>query len=412
MIAQRVPLKRVLTSLRAGVSVNSSEVAERGLGQPSVLKTSSVIGGRFLPEESKPIARRDLARARVNPLAGTIVISRMNTPELVGECGYVPADHPDLYLPDRLWLATARNGVCARWLSYLLSSEDYRRRLRLLATGTSGSMKNISREALLGMEVAMPAVEEQEEIARVLADADELIASLGRVVEKKRAIKEGAMQRLLTGRQRLPGFNSEWATRTVGSLGAFLRGRGIKRDDVRERGVPCVRYGELYTRYEGYTPALVSRVDAAVARTALPIRSGDLLFAGSGETAAEIGTCVAYVGAEPAVAGGDIVLLRPGTEHNAVFLACLMNSARVQGQKARLGQGDAVVHIGPAALGSIEVELPAKREQEAIAAVIADVDAEIDAVRKQLEKARGIGRGMMQALLGGRSRPVSEAVAR
>ena len=102
----------------------------------------------------------------------------------------------------------------------------------------------------------------------------------------------------------------------------------------------------------------------AVALTAKPIVAGDLLFAGSGESRDEIGVCTAWVGNGSAVAGGDIVILR-GDGFNPVYLGCLANSQMIAAQKARLGQGDAVVHIYARALSQIELALPPLREQDA-----------------------------------------------
>jgi type I restriction enzyme S subunit len=252
-------------------------------------------------------------------------------------------------------------------------------------------------------EVIGPATDVQQRIAAALDESDDLIATLERLIAKKRALKQGVMQQLLTGETRLPGFHDPWAETTLGVLGTFLKGRGVKRDDVFRAGIPCIRYGELYTAFNDYTTVTRSFVEPSVAATALEIRSGDLLFAGSGETRAEIGKCVAYIGNTPAVAGGDIIVLR-GSEFNPVYLAVLANTSPVLNQKARAGQGDAVVHISSRALAEVRVILPKRPEQDAIAAVLMDADMEIRAMRKRLAKARSIKRGMTQELLTGGSR--------
>jgi type I restriction enzyme S subunit len=248
-------------------------------------------------------------------------------------------------------------------------------------------------------------VREQRRLARVVATVDSQISAMRQLLEKKRAIKQGMMQELLTGRTRLAGFTEAWSTRKLSALGNFLRGRGVKRDDVRPFGVPCIRYGELYTTYTDYTTTTVSFVDAAVAGTALPIRTGDILFAGSGETKEEIGMSVAYVGDAAAVAGGDIIVLR-GSEFDAVYLSSLLNTPEVASQKARGGQGDAVVHINWRVLAGLEVTVPALPEQQAIAEVLRDADAEVGALERRLDAARAIREGMMQELLTGRTRLV------
>jgi type I restriction enzyme, S subunit len=195
-------LGRLIGALEAGVSVNSTVE----FGPDAVLKTSAVAGGKFLPEECKTIADRDRKRAKVNPVANSLIISRMNTPALVGEIAYVDSDWPSLFLPDRLWLARPVSDSLTdmRWLSYVLSWPAYSRRLKQLATGTSGSMKNIAKNSLLNLRVPCPSPKEQRAIAAVLADVDDEIETLYAKLSKAHAIKLGMMQQLLTGRTRLP----------------------------------------------------------------------------------------------------------------------------------------------------------------------------------------------------------------
>jgi type I restriction enzyme S subunit len=195
-------LGSVLDKLQAGVSVNSVPDP----GPHSVLKTSSVSGGEFDPLERKTVAPSDIRRAKVSPRADSLIISRMNTPTLVGEVGYVAADWPTLFLPDRLWLATKRRtaSVNMRWLGYMLSSARYRKQLREIATGTSGSMKNIARTAFLQLPVPFPPIEEQAAISSALADLDRDLANYHARLVKANNIKQGMMQQLLTGRTRLP----------------------------------------------------------------------------------------------------------------------------------------------------------------------------------------------------------------
>jgi type I restriction enzyme S subunit len=273
------------------------------------------------------------------------------------------------------------------------------------------SVPQINNKHINPLEIALPSLSEQRTIVTVLRDADNLITTLERQISKKQAIKQGMLQELLTGRTRLPGFGAPWNSIALGTIGSFLKGRSVKRDDVRSSGVPCIRYGELYTDFVNYTAVTRSFVRDEIAATALPIQSGDLLFAGSGETREEIGMCVAYVGDAPAVAGGDIVILR-GKDFNPVFLATLANAPIVANQKARAGQGDAVVHISSRALASINVEIPSFAEQDAIARVLVDADREIHALKSSLTKTRAIKQGMMQELLTGLTRlPVEDGAA-
>lgn len=292
-------------------------------------------------------------------------------------------------------------GVLPEFLLFALQARSSEIRNLVSSAGSGTGVLNT--QLLQRLPIWVPSEGTQRAVVQAMSDADDLIATLERLTAKKQAIKQGMMQQLLTGRTRLPGFTDEWRSTTLGEVGVFLKGRGVKRDDVRPAGVACIRYGELYTDFMNYTVKARSFVDCAVAAKALPIRSGDLLFAGSGETRAEIGVCVAYVGESAAVAGGDIIVLR-GKCFNSIFLATLTNLPSVAYQKARAGQGDAVVHISSRALSAIAVELPTRAEQDAIADVLVDVDREIDTLQGRLAKARAIKTGMMQQLLTGRIR--------
>lgn len=200
------PLSSVIAGLDAGVSVNSVEHSmPLRSGEPCILKTSAIFDGCFDPEECKLIERRDINRARLSPRRDTIIISRMNTPNLVGEVGYVADDFPTLNLPDRLWLTRfdPNSDICARWLAYVMSSAKVKERIKGLATGTSGSMKNIGKDKLLALQLEFPTGEEQAAIATVLSDMDAELAALEQRLAKTRALKQGMMQELLTGRTRL-----------------------------------------------------------------------------------------------------------------------------------------------------------------------------------------------------------------
>ena len=276
---------------------------------------------------------------------------------------------------------------------------------RLIRQAIGSTFLEIGKQALAALQCGFPPLKEQRAISEALSDVDRLLEALDALIDKKRAVKQATMQQLLTGKTRLPGFNGEWERRRLGSLGVFLKGRGIKREDVSvsDTGFPCIRYGELYTRYENHILSAVARIPSSIAELALPIKKGDLLFAGSGETSEEIGRCAAYLGDESAFAGGDVVVLT-NLDQNSLYLGYLMNHPTVAIQKSRLSQGDAVVHISARSLVQIEIDLPPVEEQAAIAAVLSDMDAEIAALERRRDKTRTLKQGMMQQLLTGRTR--------
>lgn len=198
-------LSNFIFALESGVSVNSTDQNDAFSHGKHVLKTSCVGGGYFYDSEKKSILPEDLKRAKCSPQAGSIIVSRMNTPDLVGELGYVERDLPDSFLPDRLWQMNIKKNVeiNTRWLAYFLSFPDTSKKIKEAATGTSGSMKNISKGSLLSLIILVPSQIEQTAIATILSDMDEEIQALEQRLNKTRQIKQGMMQQLLTGKVRL-----------------------------------------------------------------------------------------------------------------------------------------------------------------------------------------------------------------
>ncbi|OOC09082.1 restriction endonuclease subunit S [Thioalkalivibrio halophilus] len=195
----------------------------------------------------------------------------------------------------------------------------------------------------------------------------------------------------------------DWELIRLGDLGTFSKGQGIKRDEAMSGEIPCIRYGEIYTHHNDVVRRCSSRISREVANSSKPLKYGDLLFAGSGETKEEIGKAVAFVGEAEAYAGGDIVILSP---HEGVpeFLGYLLNAPLITRQKASKGQGDAVVHISASALSSVALPYPAEQEQRAIATALSDADALIESLDRLLAKKRAIKQAAMQQLLTGQTR--------
>jgi type I restriction enzyme S subunit len=325
----------------------------------------------------------------------SVVTGRSGT---LGKIHFIESD----YWPHNttLWV-TRFNENSPRYIFYLFNFIRFER----FASGSG--VPTLNRNDAHAFRVALaPQIAEQEAIAEALTDADALIESLEQLIAKKRLVKQGAMQELLTGKKRLAGFSGEWEEKSLGSLGSFFKGKGICKDDVVAEGYPCIRYGEIYTTHNDYIKSFYSFISRSTASQSQRIIKGDLLFAGSGETSEEIGKCVAFIGKEEAYAGGDIVIFRPKLI-DSLYFGFLLNHSSIAAQKAMLGQGDAVVHISANSLMKITVKFPKNlAEQTAIATILSDMDAEITALESRLSKARLIKQGMMQDLLTGNIRLV------
>jgi type I restriction enzyme S subunit len=200
-----VPLSHYVARLDAGVSVNADDTP-CGAGQIGVLKTSALSKGRFLSEQNKSVIRDDISRVRTPLRANTVLVSRMNTPALVGESAYIDRDYPDLFLPDRIWMTVFQEGKesAARWMGFILTSPTARSYISLNATGTSGSMKNLPKKSLLAMPIASPnTLDEVDRITQILIKFEMSANESASRLSKLRSLKTALMQDLLTGRKRV-----------------------------------------------------------------------------------------------------------------------------------------------------------------------------------------------------------------
>lgn len=307
------------------------------------------------------------------------------------------------------------DGIFApRYLGYYINSAAYHNQLLPLMTGTK--VTSVSRAGFVSTSVSLPPLPEQKAIAEALSDMDALLAAMTTLIEKKRAVKQGAMQELLGMRhdefgmrnepiRRLTGFSGAWVEKRLGDLGKFSKGSGISRAQANTGDIPAVRYGELYTSHQDYIKTFQSFISEEVARASTRLRRGDIVFACSGETKEEIGKSAAFIGDEIAYAGGDLIIFSSTDGYDSLFLSFELNTPFCAVQKAAAGQGDAVVHIRQNALAKLIVRTPPTlAEQKAIAAVLSDMDAEIAALEAKRAKYERIKQGMMQELLTGKTR--------
>ena len=179
-----IRLKNVISFIESGVSVNAAQTPanEGGIG---VLKTSSVSKYSFRPEENKEVNAEELGRVSCPVKANTIIVSRMNTPELVGACGFVEQDWPNLYLPDRLWQVHFVKSVNVKYVWYYLCSNYIKSYYASLSSGTSSSMQNISRGQFENAYLMLPPYEVQLEL---LEHLDKKCSSIASLISEKEAL--------------------------------------------------------------------------------------------------------------------------------------------------------------------------------------------------------------------------------
>ena len=192
-------LGELIREISTGKSVNSDEGIV-GADNIGVLKTSCVSYDHFDPSESKPVVKDERHLVKCAVEEDSVIVSRMNTPERVGACGYVERSFPNLFLPDRLWKLKFQENVNTYFLYTMLISGGYKEKITSMASGTSGSMYNIPKDAFLNLRLTLSLdIDEQKKIGDYFKQLDRLITLHQRELAEAGKYKKALMQLLLTG---------------------------------------------------------------------------------------------------------------------------------------------------------------------------------------------------------------------
>ena len=175
-----------------------------------------------------------------------------------------------------------------------------------------------------------------------------------------------------------------WEVKRLSLIGSFFKGGGGTKEDEVEDGVPCVRYGDIYTQHQFFIRETRSDISEESAAKYTPIHYGDILFAGSGETVEEIGKSAANLIEGPAYCGGDVIVLRPVIEFDATFLGYAADCSTSTYQKAYMGRGVTVMHIYGQELKRLLLPLPPIAEQRAIGAFLDRETERIDSLAAKM----------------------------
>lgn len=200
-------LKYAIQLIDSGVSVNSEQqpACENELG---VLKTSCVSKNVFVPSENKKVLEDEVKRVACPVRNKTVIVSRMNTPELVGAAGYIDKDYPNLFLPDRLWCVFFKeNLIVPKYAWYFLISKYAKNYYTSLSTGTSSSMQNISKGQFENILIPLPSIEAQNRFVEYLDEKvtriDSFISNAELVIGKLRSYRQTLITEVITGKRKV-----------------------------------------------------------------------------------------------------------------------------------------------------------------------------------------------------------------
>ena len=327
------------------------------------------------------------------PNRGDILFSAAGT---IGK--YIVFDGNPAYFQDSniVWIHNDERLVLNSYLYHLYHVIQWR-------TSEGGIVSRLYNKDIVNLKISIPSLSEQQKIAEVLTDLDDLIAELEKVRDKKQAIKIGAMQELLTGKRRLPGFNKPWKKVELGEIADLLKGRGLSKDKVDPKGrYSCVLYGELFTIYKEKIAHVISKTDY---EEGVFSKEGDVLVPGSTTTT---GIDLAKASAllqGGVLLGGDINIIRiKERDINPIFLAYLITNTQ-KNEIGNIAKGTTVYHLHGTDLAVLIIYIPMdKSEQTAIANILSDMDDEISAINDKINKYKQIKAGVADELLSGRIR--------
>ena len=259
---------------------------------------------------------------------------------------------------------------------------------------------DLSATGMREIPLLVPSRSEQARIVRFLDHANRrirrFIGAKERLIELMEEERDAIIHQSVTGQmdvrigQSYPAYKDSgvewlgevpepWEVRSLGTFGRFFKGRGGTKADETDKGVPCVRYGDLYTRHQFHITTTRACVALGYAGAYTPVRYGDVLFAGSGETLKGIGKSAVDLIKGSVVCGGDVIVFRPTIDVDAEFIGWSTDCWHAASQKARMGRGITVMHIYSSDLKYLVVPLPPLPEQSAIARFLDTTDRRIRA---------------------------------
>ena len=344
-------------------------------GQENVFDNDIEIGDRFINKQHF----QKLKSCELIP--GDFIVSMMGT---IGQCMILPDNiQPGIMDSHLLRIKLDEKKVYPLYFEHIFSSVYTLNQIKKLSVG--GIMDGLSSKIVKQIFYNLPpTLTEQKAIATALSDVDALIASLEQTITKKKAIKQGAMQQLLTpphkGGKRLPGFSGEWVEKTLGEVYNITKGQLITDK----------------TRVDGIIPVIAGGKSAAYHHNKANRVGKTITVSGSGANAG-------YVSfhSHPIFAS-DCSTIEESKSYSIEFIYFFLKLKQNDIYNAQTG--GAQPHIHPSDLNPMVIDLPDKNEQKAIAQILSDMDAEITQLETKKEKYQAIKQGMMQELLTGKTR--------
>ncbi|WP_417241830.1 restriction endonuclease subunit S [Celeribacter sp.] len=356
------------------------------------------VNSKFISTEGQvaKTCNRSITPAKVNDIL--MVMSDLPNGRALAKC-YLVGEHERLAVNQRVCILRPKQGFDAQMLFHILNRHPY-----FMAFDDGVNQTHLLNGVFEKCVLAVPDdPEEQRHLGQALSDADGVVEGLERLIAKKRRIKQGAMQDLLTAKRRLPGFSGEWVVKTLQDLCSQIQDGTHFTPTYVDMGIPFYSVENITARNFDECKFVTPEAHAAMAKRCLP-KPGDILMTRIGS----IGDTYLVDWNHEASIYVSLCLLRPSPSVDALYLYAYSRSSMfVKGVEDRSLPNAIPKKINLGDIADVEVSMPIDpAEQSAIAFTLNDMDAEITALEARLHKARAIKEGMMQNLLTGRTRLV------
>lgn len=397
------PLKKISPRQSVGLVINPSTYFDRS-GTVPLLVGSDVAENFIDSGKSNRITQASnelLSASRLQ--AGDIVMVR------VGEPGVAAVVPPQLDQCNCASMMIVRKhpSFNSHWLCYAMNSQNGRRQVEHVQYGTAQKQFNIS--DAIDFRYPVPPLSEQRAIAAALSDVDALLGGLDRLISKKRNLKQAAMQQLLTGQTRLPGFDQNWELNMLRDIGKFKNGLN-KDSGAFGHGSPFVNLMDVFgVNTISSTSHLGLVASTKPDQDVYDLRRGDVIFIRSSVKPSGIGlTAVVERDLAKTVFSGFLIRFRDNGFLDIDFKKYCFYEESFRKKVIAVSSASANTNINQNALGQLTLLLPpTQKEQAAVAAVLSDIDAELSALEARRDKTRALKQAMMQELLTGRTRLIS-----
>ena len=361
--------------------------------------------GKYIYKTGRNITNKGLknSSATVLPINSILLCTRATIGEL--KLSGVPMATNQGF--KNLW---SNNSGDVNYLYYLLQTK----KKDMIELSIGSTFLEISKKALCSILLQTPSLFEQKCIAEALSDVDDMISSLEKLIAKKKAVKQGAMQELLTGKKRLPGFSGEWQESTLGAL-CYLITKQTGFDYTNEikpslvdinssNTLPFVQNKDFEGKNVNVKTDYYIPYDIAIKYPRILLDETCLLISLSGR----IGNVGLYENSNGlAFIGGAVGICRFKDEQNSEWCMLYLQSSAGQKQIFECQKSGAQHNLTVEDVRKLVIKLPSSlEEQAAIASILSDMDNEIKTLEQKLDKTRQIKQGMMQQLLTGKIRLV------